>query len=223
MFATEEALIQRLKLEYKKKLFFEEIGGGYGIADLIIIKNKTGFIRFLESRNGVHLQSNEQIKVFMYLWKKRKGVNFDEILSHHYIPAEKLKYKILKHLVRIGAVTFKEGKYFRNKSFEIFPSDIVAIEGKLSNWQSGLTQAIRYQRFAKSVYVALDVDYIHRVDLNEFKKYNVGLISVGSKVQVLNKPQIKQPLDPVMRYRIAENIIQSSSSLNTGGLSKIHF
>ncbi|PIE95584.1 hypothetical protein CO726_09790 [Bacillus fungorum] len=222
MFVTEEALIKRLKHEYKKKLFFEEIGGGYGIADLIVIKNKTEFLRFLESRNGVHFQSNEQIKIFMYLWKKRKGVSFEEILSNHYIPAEKLKYKILKYLVSIEAVTLREGKYFRNKSFNIFSADMVAIEGKLSNWQSGLAQAIRYQRFARSTYVALDVDYIHRVDLNEFKKYNVGLISVGSKVQVLNKPHIKQPLDPVMRYRIAENIIQASSSLNTGRLRKIH-
>ncbi len=210
MFSTEEALIQRLKHEYKKKLCFEEIGSGYGIADLVVIKNKTEFKRFLESRKGVHFQSNEQIKVFMYLWKKRNGVSFDEIFSNHYIPAEKLKYKILKYLVEIGAITVREGKYFRNKSFTIFSADIVAIEGKLTNWQSGLTQAIRYQRFAQSVYVALDVDYIHRVDLNEFKKYNVGLISVGSKVKVLNKPQIKQPLDPVMRYRIAENIIQVS-------------
>ncbi|MDV6038438.1 hypothetical protein N7X28_18375 [Bacillus sp. SM-B1] len=211
MFSTEEDLIQRLKHEYKKKLFFAEIGGGYGIADLVIIKNKTEFRRFLEHRNGIHFQSNEQIKIFMYLWKKRKGVSFDEILSNHYIPAEKLKYKILKYLMEIGAITSREGKYFRNKSFTIFPANIVAIEGKLSNWQSGLTQAIRYQRFAQSVYVALDVDYIHRVDLSEFKKYNIGLISVGSKVQILNKPQIKQPLDPVMRYRIAENIIQASS------------
>ncbi|WP_230504553.1 hypothetical protein [Sutcliffiella rhizosphaerae] len=222
MFATEEDLIKRLKKEYINKLFFDEVGGGYGIADLIVIKNKTDFIQYFESRNGVFLKNNDQIKIFMYLWKKKKGVCFEEILSNHYIPAEKLKYKVLKYLTEIEAVILKDGKYFRNKSFYIFSADIVAIEGKLSNWQAALTQAIRYLRFAKSAYVALDMDYIHRVDLNEFKKYNIGLISVGSKVEVMYKPQSQKPIDPVMRYRIAENIIQNSN-LNTGRLRKVHF
>lgn len=59
----------------------------------------------------------------------------------------------------------------------------MAIEGKLSNWQSGLAQAIRYQKFAKKSYVALDHEFIHRVSIEEFRHYNIGLISVGSEVK----------------------------------------
>ncbi|WP_458353927.1 hypothetical protein [Peribacillus frigoritolerans] len=223
MFATEEALINRLKHEYKNKLVFSEIGSGYGIADLIVIKNKADFFRFLEDRKGIFLENNDQIKVFMYLRRKKKGVSFEEILSNHYISEINLKYRILKYLVKIEAVTIKDGLYYRNKSFNIFSPNTIAIEGKLNNWQSGLTQAIRYQRFAQSTYVALDEDYVHRVDLEEFKKYNVGLISVGSKVEMINKVEIKQPLDPVMRCRIAENIIQLSNKLNSRGLREVHF
>lgn len=222
MFETEEALITKLKCKYKNKLVFEEIGGGYGIADLVIIKNKTDFLRFLERREGAYLRSNDEIKVFMFILKRKNGVSFEDILNNHYIPAEKLKYKILKYLIEIDAVSLNEGNYHRNKSFSLFSPNIIAIEGKLSNWQSGLAQAIRYQRFAQSAYVALDKNYIHRVDLNEFKKYNIGLISVGSKVEQMFKPQIKQPSDPIMRYRITENIIQASRSLNTGWLRNVH-
>lgn len=214
MFFTEEKLMEKLKQKFRSRFFFEEVGGGYGIADLIVVRDKAEFNQFLKNRNGVHLKNNEQIKIFIFIRNKRNGVAFEEILANHYIPSEQLKYKVLKYLLDIEAITFSKGKYFRNNSFYLFSPNIDAFEGKLNNWKAGFSQAIRYQKFAKRSYLALDKDYIHRVDINEFKRNNIGLISVGSKVTVVYSPEFQKPLDPVMRYRIAENIIQNSNKSN---------
>jgi hypothetical protein len=209
MFDTEEQLIQRLLEYFNNKLVFTEVECGYGRADIVIIKNKKAFNDFCKSRNGAFLQSNEEIKIFTYLRRKRKGATFSEILNNHYISEATLKYKILKNLLNINAI-FKEGDiYYRNKDFTLFNSDVTAIEGKLSNWQTALEQAIRYQRFASKSYVALDQKFIHRVSIDEFKRYNIGLISVGSKVEEVISPKVTRPSDPTMRYRVAEYLLQN--------------
>lgn len=223
MYETEYEMIKRLEKHYKNSLVFKEIGSGYGIADLVIMKNKSSFGKFLDQRYGNFLFNNDQIKIFMFLRKKKKGTTFEEILRNHYISASRLKYSILKHLISVGAITKNQDLYYRNPRFSLFASRTVAIEGKLSDWQGGLTQAIRYQRFAQQVYVALDEDFIHRVNIEEFKKFNVGLISVGSKVNEILPAETSSPLDPIMRYAISERILEKSIQLNTRGFRKIHF
>lgn len=209
MFDTEEQLIQRLLDQFKNKLAFTEVECGYGRADLVIIKNKKAFNDFCKSRNGLFLQSNDEIKIFTYLRRKRKGATFSEILNNHYISEATLKYKILRNLINANAIFSDGHNYYRNKDFTLFNSDATAIEGKLSNWQTALEQAIRYQKFARKSYVALDQEFIHRVTIEEFKHYNIGLISVGSKVKEVLSPKETPPSDPTMRYRVAEYLLQN--------------
>ena len=56
-----------------------------------------------------------------------------------------------------------------------------AIEAKLFDWKAGLDQASRYKSFANEVYIALDGDYIDRVDMDLLKKQGIGLMSVSHK------------------------------------------
>ncbi|GJM76496.1 hypothetical protein HMSSN036_87120 [Paenibacillus macerans] len=72
-----------------------------------------------------------------------------------------------------------------------------------------MAQAIRYQRFACKSYLALDEDYIHRVEINELVKHNIGLISVGKKVKEIFKPELRVPTDLIMNYKVAEEIIKN--------------
>ncbi|WP_322552810.1 hypothetical protein [Priestia megaterium] len=223
MYETENEMIARLSEYYKKRLVFKEVGSGYGIADLIIIKNKSAFNQFLNERNGAFLSNSDQIKIFIFLRKKKKGVSFEELVQNHYISETRLKYQVLNHLIAIGAVIKKNNLYFRNEQFSLFSPKTVAIEGKLNNWKAGLTQAIRYQRFAEQVYVALDEDFVHRANLEEFKKYNIGLISVGPKVKEILPAKISPPLDPIMKYGISERLVEKSPQLNARRLREIHF
>ncbi|MFH5181454.1 hypothetical protein ACHHV8_01715 [Paenibacillus sp. TAB 01] len=206
MFQTEEELVERLVQHYKNYFTVRELGVGYGISDLVIVRNKADMLRFIENRNGVHLKHIDEIKVFEYI-RKRNGVDLDELISKHYMSKPKLKYAILKSLEEAGALIKEDFRYFRTPSFKLFSPVVTAIEAKLEDWNKGLAQAIRYQRFADKTYLAMDEKYVHRAEKNEFVKYNVGLLSVGSKIKEIVKPLTQKPTDSIMRYKVAEEII----------------
>lgn len=207
MFRTEEELVSKLIEHYSNKHFLmKEIGVGYGVSDLAIIHNKTELLRFIDTRKGLYLKSTDEIKIFEYI-RKRNGVVLEELTEKHYISKAKMKYSILKNLAEVGAIKKVGDKYYRTPTFKLFSPRVTAIEAKLEDWNKGLAQAIRYQRFAEKSYLALEERYIHRAIHDEFVKYNVGLISVGSKVKEVIKPISKKPLDSVMRYMVAEEIL----------------
>ncbi|MEK4359770.1 hypothetical protein NYE48_22335 [Paenibacillus sp. FSL M7-1455] len=206
MFRTEAELVDRLVQYYQKYFIVKELGVGYGISDLVIVRNKADLFRFLEARNGVHLKHIDEIKVFEYI-RKRNGVDLEELISKHYISKTKMKYSIIKNLEDVGAIKRGDSKYYRIPSFKLFSPTVTAIEAKLEDWNKGLAQAIRYQRFANKTYVAMDEKYVHRADKSEFSKYNVGLLSVGTKIKELVKPSDQKPSDSIMRYKVSEEII----------------
>ncbi|MEK4851527.1 hypothetical protein NST04_16900 [Paenibacillus sp. FSL H7-0756] len=211
MFQTEEELVTRLVKHYNKYYTIQEVGVGYGISDLLIIRNQADLIRFIETRQGVYLKDLDDIRVFDYI-RKRKKVSLDELISKLFISKSKLKYSILKRLEFSGAITHNAKFYSRNENFKLFCPNVIAIEAKLEDWQTGLAQAIRYHRFAEKSYLAIDDQYIHRVDKKELNNFNVGLISVGSKVKEIIKPILHKPLDPAMRYKVTEEIISRNST-----------
>ena len=53
------------------------------------------------------------------------------------------------------------------------------MEAKLSDWKAGLEQAVRYKQYANEVYVAISAEYVKNVDKDQFKKVNIGLMSVS--------------------------------------------
>lgn len=57
----------------------------------------------------------------------------------------------------------------------------MAIEAKLSDWKSGLYQALAYKQYSVYVYVAIDEYYYKKVDIQLFEKNNVGLILIGKR------------------------------------------
>lgn len=211
VFQTEEELVERLTKHFHRYFIVRELGVGYGISDLLIIRNKTDLKRFIQARNGKYLKHSDEVKIFDYI-RKRNGVEIDELVSKNYVSKTKLKYTILNHLLEIGAIYMQDNKYIRTPEFSLFSPISTAIEAKLENWNKGLAQAIRYQRFAQKTYLAMDERYVHRAHKSEFIKYNVGLISVGSKVKEVVQPLERKPLDPIMRYKVSEEIISKTVS-----------
>jgi hypothetical protein len=68
--------------------------------------------------------------------------------------------------------------------------NFIAIEVKIKDWQQGLYQAYRYKSFAEKSYLAIYEKYSKGIDINLFKKYNVGLISFNERgIKILNKPK----------------------------------
>lgn len=206
MFQTEKEVVQRLSKNFNRYYVVKELGVGYGISDLLVVRNRTDLESFIQNRNGKYLKYSDEVKVFDYI-RKRNGVDIDELASKIYVSKSKLKYTLLSHLVEIGAVYTQDKKYHRTPEFSLFSPISTAIEAKLEDWNKGLAQAIRYQRFAQKTYLAMDERFVHRADKAEFIKYNVGLISVGSKIKEIVRPIERKPLDPVMRYKVSEEII----------------
>lgn len=211
MFQTEQELVERLSKHFNRYFVVKELGVGYGISDLLVIRNKTDLERFIQNRNGKYLKHSDEVKIFDYI-RKRNGVDIDELVSKNYVSKSKLKYTVLSHLIEIGAVYSHDKKFHRNHEFSLFSPISTAIEAKLEDWNKGLAQAIRYQRFSQKTYLAMDERFVHRADETEFIKYNVGLISVGSKIKEVVRPIERKPLDPIMRYKVSEEIISKIRS-----------
>ncbi|GJM76497.1 hypothetical protein HMSSN036_87130 [Paenibacillus macerans] len=73
VFSNEKEMVKRLIQYYGNQLVFEEIGVGYGISDLIIIRNRTDFLNFINVRSGLYLNSLDEIKVLNFLRLRKKS------------------------------------------------------------------------------------------------------------------------------------------------------
>ncbi|MGO4271239.1 hypothetical protein AB4Z22_15565, partial [Paenibacillus sp. TAF58] len=118
MFRTEAELVERLVRSYTNLFTIRELGVGYGVSDLIIVRNRADLLRFLKNRNGIYLKDIDEIKVFEYI-RKRNGVDLEELTSKHYISKSKMKYTVLKNLEDLGAIIKEDSKYYRTPSFKL--------------------------------------------------------------------------------------------------------
>lgn len=98
--------------------------------------------------------------------------------------------------------------YLRNKGFNCYKEvkfltryidlvgikgkKVVAIEVKVKNWERALQQALTCRLCAHEVYVALWYKFVHRLPLNLFEEYGIGLISVDGTVNIIKKAKKSQ-------------------------------
>ena len=55
----------------------------------------------------------------------------------------------------------------------------IAVELKVRDWKSGIRQALVYKLGADAAYLAMPIEHVRRVDLDELRKFNIGLLSVS--------------------------------------------
>ena len=88
--------------------------------------------------------------------------------------------------------------------------DSIAIEAKLRNWKRALDQAFRYKWFAKKSIVVLDSANILPAvsNLDQFKKYNIGLAEINKRGNVFLhfNPKKSAPIDPTMSILLSEQL-----------------
>ena len=85
--------------------------------------------------------------------------------------------------------------------------EIISIEAKLKNWKRALIQAYKYRSFSKKSYVFMDDDYIEAPleNIDEFKKFNIGLAGVSDKkIKIYYEPEEMEPFSKKL-YIKAEN------------------
>ncbi|MCL4366712.1 winged helix-turn-helix domain-containing protein [Patescibacteria group bacterium] len=192
-----------------------EIGVGYGVADLVLIKNTA-----INSNNCSIRKNHKQytpllnekyfqtLKVLPDENDQDKSLPFSLIAKQTNFSESYLRYTILKKLERHGYVK-KDGnkKYFKVNGWLPIANEVIAIEAKLKDWKRGAIQANRYRAFANKVYLAIPKETERLVDKKFLKKINVGLIILdvekNAKRTVIASKKFK-PLDEYKHHLAAE-------------------
>ncbi|MFA5271131.1 MAG: hypothetical protein WC412_02170 [Candidatus Omnitrophota bacterium] len=161
----------------------KEVGVGYGIADLVLIKKSNFNIESYNLRKSYKQRSKllkeDYFKVLDMLpeEKANQQIDFDDIVKQTRISKPHLKYNILRNLEQYNYIKIINGRFYvKVNGWLPLAKDVIAIEAKLKNWKRGFLQANRYKVFANRSYLAVPKNIAHLVDKELLRKQGVGLI-----------------------------------------------
>jgi len=180
----EKTLVQKLEKILIKKFFtdvsFREFSAGYGIADLVFAPD------FSFKKNTISRAPLTDFNILSMLisLEVNKEYSLGELHKQfNYLQPSKLN-KSISFLIK-NKYLYKADKKYYIKTVEegtINPiKKIIAIEAKLSDHRNGLIQARRYQYFADESYLAILKKAERNINMDEFNKYNIGLILFNDK------------------------------------------
>lgn len=204
MFVNEKELVEKLVLDLQERFdtqyIVRELRGGNNIADVVYTTDiKRSNIVFDEYFNAYYYFNG------IY---NRKKINFDDVR----IVDEKVNKKFhhfLRELEELGYIKISGNEITSIKKVDAVTRNFIAVEAKISDWKAGLEQAVRYKQYANEVYVALSAEYVSKVDRQQFKDLNIGLMSVSSgklKISIRAKKQPVEKLD--IQYFIADRFLK---------------
>lgn len=204
MFVNEKALVEKLVSDLRERFgthyIVRELRGGNNIADIV----------YSTEINRSNVVFDEYFNAYYYFSDiyNNKKVNLEDVeISDGQIG--KKFYHFLQELEDMGYVKI-EGNYITSvKKIDAVTKNFIAVEAKISDWKSGLEQAVRYKQYANEVYVALSSEYVSKVDRQQFRDLNIGLMSVSFgklKIPIKAKKQSVEKLD--IQYYIEDRFLK---------------
>lgn len=186
MFRSESELVEKLVSDLQNKYGIQyivrELRSGNNIADVAyaadLIRENVIFDEYL---NAYYYFSN------VY---NHKRVNLDKIEISNQKFTRKFS-RFLSDLEEQGYIKISGNYVTTIKKIDTVTKKFIAVEAKLSDWKAGLEQAYRYKQFADEVYVAIDSDYVCKVDKQIMKSQGIGLMSVSDKALKISLPAQK--------------------------------
>lgn len=183
---TEKTFVNKLENVLVKEGYFSkrEVGVGYGIADLVIVKQNSFDTANCNKRRGYkqfsRLLREEYFKVLEILPDFEKGksnADLNFLIEKTNLSKNYLKYTILKDLQQKKFIkTTGDGTYFKINGWVPLVKEVIAIEAKLKDWKRGFIQANRYKAFADKAYLAIPKETEHLVNKKLLSKHGIGLI-----------------------------------------------
>ena len=165
-----EKLVLDLQERYNTQYIVRELRSGKNIADVV-------YTTEIDRSNIVFDDYFNAYYYFNGVYSKKK-ISIDEVGISDTKACKKF-YHFLCELEELGYVRI-DGHYVTSiKKVDAVTKNFVAVEAKLSDWKAGLEQAVRYKQYANEVYVAISAEYVKNVDKDQFKKVNIGLMSVS--------------------------------------------
>lgn len=213
MFATEKALVDALKLNFRsicgwnpnrsQTNVLEEVNLGFGVADLVISKVEKKYI------------SDATFSYFDILIYKIIESDRNVSMDHLKSITKAKEYQIRKSidmLILESYVNQHDSFFTIKKNYKSVAAKSIAIEAKLKNWKRALDQAFRYKWFATQSYVVLDSKHIRPAEHNlcSFIDLNVGLaeINIHGQLKVHFRPIETKPIDARMSMLLCEQVKQ---------------
>lgn len=148
-----------------------------------------------------------------YLNKEGRVLRVDEVLGIG-IQSRKKIQSIIDTLRDLGFVEYKDKNHLIvRRKYQPITEEFVSIEAKLSDWKSGVYQAVRYKAFSNSSYLAISEEYLDKVDRKFLKQNGVGLITVsGAGARIVVRAKKNKPTSIVSHYYLGERLISVHSS-----------
>lgn len=195
---TEKVFVDLLEKVLREEGYLSEreVGVGYGIADLVIIKKSSFDSENCDKRKGYkqksRLLNEEYFRILSHLPdfdEKENSVCVDYLVEKTGLSKSHLKYTLLKDLQRKRFIKVtKDGTYFKINGWAPLANEVIAIEAKLKDWKRGFIQANRYKSFADRTYLAIPKETAHLVDRKLLKKHNIGLIVLDAEKRLKTIP-----------------------------------
>jgi len=214
---TEKTFVEQLEKFFNTNDYLtkKEVGVGYGIADLVIVKKTSIMVDnyMLRASHGQYNQLFKEdyfrlLKLIPDISSNRKPVHLDTLVQKTSLSKSLLKYNILRLLEKNKFIKSEgDNYYFKINGWMPLAKEIIAIEAKLKDWKRGFLQANRYKAFADKVYLAVPAETAHLVNRELLTKHNVGLISLSykqNKTDYILKPHKEKPLNNYMRNMATE-------------------
>lgn len=198
-------LVKILQEDYDIKYVVRELQNGKNIADVVYSKELQRDFAIFDEYIDSYYYFNEIIT------NKKKNINELNIQNKDLLRRFK---KFLKKLEKAGYITIENNKIHIIKKVDIASKNVVAIEAKLSDWKSGLNQALAYKQYSDYVYVAIDECCYKKVDIEIFEKNNVGLILVGKgHIKKILNPKKEKDFNADIKYYMVDKFLSSINSV----------
>ena len=181
-----------------------------GIADIVIgLLNNSTFSQF---RSPIE----PNIVSFLDNLPLDKSFNIEKLIESS-CNSKRYINNSLRLLSDIGFIRkLGNGRYIKIKDYSFPNKYIISIEAKLKNWKKALHQAYRYKQFSDFTYVLLDEKFSTPAikSIQDFKKYNIGLVTLDSEqsLSVKYTPYQYNNTNSIYYYRANEYLYNSMYS-----------
>ena len=188
----------------------EELGVGYGVADVVAARPCADGVRQrIRRRQTTTLPRRAEVQVISAL-RQLEEATFDRLVELTGISARRLRYDVLRFLLAENFVERTNDDTFQLLGeYRPVADEIWAVEAKMKNWFEGLCQAKRYQHFAHQTYLAIAAPHRDRVRDEILREQNVGLIVVSrDAAEIVFHPRRRKPRSEELFLMTNERIWQ---------------
>ena len=188
------------------QIILTEVNLGFGVADIVLTECE----EYLEARNT--FLSSTDVKILSIV-NDQSGISIGDII-HKTKNSKTLTSKSIEKLKDFGFVNTADDQIFIANRYRPTVKRSTAIEVKLRNWKRALNQAYRYKWFSDRSFVCLPCENIQPAikNLDNFKKFDVGLISICSDkgMNIIYNPEFNEPISEDMSILLNESVLNES-------------